>query len=215
MAIRRGSRLGPLITAERRVKAADGDGITRRIQAGAALLANPHLVTAAGHLRHGAAEIIARALAAAGQQEVPAWELRDRLQAARTYQTGPQIAWAATRFGSWTALREARFPAAPADAQPALVTEDGTAVDPDAVPVQPPLDGFPAVLAVGGALVPLAAVPLSAVAAWCRSSERWTAGHARADDRRRAELDRLTAAAGGDLSMTVGQARALADAGAA
>lgn len=203
MATRRGPRLARLIAFERGIARTEGAGIVGRIRSGAYLLADPALCTSSGHLRHGAADIIGRALVAAGQQEVPGYELRDRLQAARTYRTADQIAWATTRFQTWTALREARFPPAEgADgAQLALVDDGGDVVTEDGTPVQTEIA---LTLADLGRVVRLPALlTLRQVAA---QTGEWADRHARygeAIDRRRHALDLLLAAVDGDEDVLV------------
>lgn len=185
---------------QRAIARDDRRGIEARWLYGRALLGDPRKMSAAGRsLRDGAIEALIADARAVGST-LSRREIQYRLQCARTYPTVAQLRTAACAFEDWTAFREAGFPPVDdADQAPAEAAADH---EEELRRQHQQLDLFPAVVAG----VPFFQATLRQLAAHASEMERMTANYARRDTERREYLERLTAAVGGDLDATYGDA---------
>jgi hypothetical protein len=109
-------RTAQYLTAEKQIVAADGGGIWERWRYGLRLLADPEYISNGngGGLQHGSADRLIAAAQAKGLT-LSQRELQNRLQCARTYRTESQMRNIISRFATWFALVQARFPAIEGD----------------------------------------------------------------------------------------------------
>jgi hypothetical protein len=186
---------------EAAIAAADNSGIRQRWLYGLRLLADAEKIAPAGGLRHGVTEALIEAAARKGRK-LSASEIRYRVQAARAYPTEAQIATAVADFGSWTALREANFPAIEApDGEPLADYRTAEEVRRDSARHLADLTDRQ------GALFPLAmfepaTATLKELQAYATEQAEMTARFAARDAERAAYLDELVAAVDGDLDST-------------
>lgn len=183
---------------ERKIAAADGATILQRWAYGRDLLADPRMMAASGKsLRHGALEQLLAAARAKGHGELSEQEIQRRLRCARAYESEAQIRQAMMLFGGWFALISAGFP--PVDIP-------GDDVLCEAEPAQEPLDfGRWEQVEMFPGFEPSAT--LADLDRYCTSMERMTSNYLARDQKRRAHLGELAAAAGGDMTVSYDQAR--------
>lgn len=200
---------------ERAIAAADAGTIRQRWEYGRRLLCDPAATTDAGNLRHG---VIGGLLDAAAKtnRKLSEREIRYRLEAGRAYPCESQIRHARADFGTWSALREAGFPARDADPGDEPFDPRGAAEKARAADKQ---------LAFGdpedpGQLVLFEWFPdrefdvlatIAELRKYATEMAEWTTRQARRDADRLAYLDRLSAAVGGDESTTWEDAQAALD----
>jgi hypothetical protein len=201
------------------IAASDSGSIRERWRLGRSLLTDPEATTPAGHLKHGVlGKLIAKAAAAGAK--LTQTEISRSLRCGKAYPSEAEISRAATAFGNWWALVEKGFP-------PIEVT-----LDADTDSFDPRTDGerqrdavaelarlgdeaaskqltlfelFPADRF--GKLATLTELDKYAV----ECDER-TERHLEADRRRRAYLNQLFAAVGGNENATWEEAQAALDA---
>ena len=189
-------RYSTCLRRERKIAAADGATILQRWAYGRDLLGDPKMMAASGKSLHGALEQLLAAAKAKGH-ELSEREIQRRLRCARAYETEAQIGQAMMLFGGWFALIGAGFP--PVDIP-------GGDVPCESEPAQEPLDfgrweqvemfpGFTSSAALGD------------LETYCASMERMTSNYLARDQKRRAHLEELLAAADGDRGCSYDQAR--------
>lgn len=190
------------VQQEKAIAAADSGSIRQRWVWGLRLLRDPEAMSpGGGGLKHGVAATLIAAAAKRGLK-LSATEIRYRVQCARTYPTEAQIAKAIGDFETWSGLIAAAFPAyevAPEEPTadhrtPEEVRRDRARQLADLADPQ-------------GALFPLdrfepADTTLKDLADYATEQESLTARFAAHDAKRRAYLDSLVEAAGGDMSAT-------------
>ena len=101
---------------EKAIVGADTGGIWERWHYGGRLAVDPEYIANGngGGLQHGAADRLIEAAARAGLK-LNQQEIQRRLRCARTYPTEGQMRIVTTRFGTWSELVQAGFPAIDAD----------------------------------------------------------------------------------------------------
>lgn len=190
------------VRQEAAVAAADAGGIRERWLWGLRLLRDPDAFTAGGtQMKSGRADELVRALKAAGRK-ISQREIQYRLHAARTYGTDSQIAQISARFENWSSLIAADFPAV--DALPDEPLADHRT---DAERKHDHARALAEVLGEQGALFPLSdfeptTTTLKELAEYAAEMAELTERFHRRDEARRAYLESLVEATGGDLSVT-------------
>lgn len=102
-------KITPYVTAERRIKTDDTNGILHRRDYGLRVLADPSAVTKDGNLKNGVMEQLQAAGSKAGAK-IGKREIQRRIQCAKAYPTDEQLRHAMSQYGSWFALAKAGFP---------------------------------------------------------------------------------------------------------
>jgi hypothetical protein len=190
------------IRIERAIAAASVSDIRERWLWGLRLLRDlDAFAPGSTQLKPGRADELVSAAKSAGLR-LSEREIQYRLKVARSYPTEAQIAQAAAEFSHWTALVGAGFPAfeAPEGEPPADHRTEGERQRDHARAVTD-------ILGDQAALFPLSdfepvATPLKTLAEYADEMEEWTGRHVERDRKRRAYLEALIAAAGGDLSVS-------------
>ena len=197
-------RLTRYAKLEKAIASGDGVGITERWHYGHVLLRDDERVTPAGNLRDGQISKLIEAAQTAGRV-LSRREIQYRLQAARTYPTEAQLRKVLAQLETWWDLIQANFPAVEA---------------PDGAEPYDPRTGQPKPRSSAGAnALPSAHyeqtelfpkhdgdATLADLAAYQREMRDLTARFAARDNERAEYLDRLIAAAGGDLTWTLAEA---------
>ena len=197
---------------EAAIAASESSGIRQRWLYGLRLVNDAEKMSSGGGgLKHGAAEQLIAAATARGLK-LSAREIRYRIQCARAYPTEAQIGSAAADFESWRALCDAGFPPIERDAaEPdADWRTDSERTSDRARALTDHLDAQEAMFPLSR-FEPVETT-LKDLQEFVEEQERITESFAATSRKRRAELDRLTAAAGGDLSVTWAEAHRLAEA---
>lgn len=190
------------IRIERAISAAAVSDIRERWFWGLRLLRDPDaFAPGSSQLKPGRADELIRS-AKAAKLTLSEREIRYRIQCARAYPTDSQIRHACAEFEDWSSLRAAGFPAidAPEGEPPADHRTDAERQRDHA-------RALTDLLGDQGALFPLAdfephETPLKDLKAYAEEMAELTARFRKRDEDRREYLDRLIAAAGGDLSTT-------------
>jgi hypothetical protein len=191
---------------EAQITTADSAGIRQRWMWGLRLLSDQEKIAPAGGLKHGVTEALIEAAAKRGYK-LSGREIRWRLQCARAYPTEAQIGNAITNFETWFDLIQAGFPAydAPANEAPADWRTDAERThdrnrawvdSTNGMDAMFPLRDFEPVETTLEDLVIFMKQQLEI-------NENFAATYAK----RRAYLDDLIAAVGGDLTATWEQAQ--------
>ncbi|OJY47646.1 hypothetical protein [Pseudonocardia sp. 73-21] len=190
------------IRQEKAIASADAGGIRERWTWGLRLLRDPEaFAPGSTQLKPGRAAELIKAAEAAGLK-LSEREIRYRLQCARAYSTEAQILHACAEFEDWSGLRSANFPT--------YETPDGEPLADHRTDDERKRDHARALIDIvgdQGALFPLSdfepvTTTLKELDDYARQQAEITARFAAHDDRRRAYLDDLIAAAGDDLSVT-------------
>lgn len=190
------------VRQERAIASADAGGIRERWLWGLRLLRDPDaFAPGSSQLKPGRTDELVQAATAAGLK-LSEREIRYRIQCARAYPTEAQIRHAGAEFQGWTELRSAGFPP--------IAAPDG----------EPPADhrteaerrhdharALADVIGDQGALFPLSTfepvtTTLKELAGYAAEMAELTERFATRDRERSEYLERLIAAAGGDLSVT-------------
>jgi hypothetical protein len=187
----------------RAIAAADAGGIRERWMYGLRLLRDPEVMSSTRSLRHGVADQLV-AVAKANGLSLSAREIQRCIQCARAYPTEAQIRQALADFATWFELHSAGFPAYGApEGEPPADHRDASERARDArrqlVRRADEEDQ--------GTLFPLdryepTATPLKELRDYAHEMRALTTRFVSRDAKRFAYLDRLVAAAGGDLSMS-------------
>lgn len=207
-------RLTEYTAAEKAIAAADGGGIRERWLWGHRVLRDPSMMSDSGKsLRDGASAHLIRAARAAGAV-LSEREIRYRIQCARAYPTEEQFGNAVAEFRTWHDLVAANF-------SPVERPLDGGTPPDLRTAAQRRHDSARALLGhVGeqGAMFPPddydESTPLAELAEYCAQQEAINDRFAAKARQRRAYLDALVDAAGGDTTTTWGQAARLLAGGA-
>lgn len=201
-------RYGRYLRLEKNIAASDTGGILERWRYGRRLLSDGTATTPNGNLRNGVRERLI-AEAAAGGYKISKSEIAYRLQCGRAYETEAQLSTAREQYSDWTSLREAGFPPVemPADAEPydpreadekwrdfRSEQERRKAENPEQLAFELPS------MFSHDTYGPR--THLSDLIAACDESERMTANFVKRDNERRAYVDELLDAAGGNDQMT-------------
>lgn len=190
------------VRIERAISAAAKNDIHERWIWGLRLLRDPDaFAPGSSQLKPGRAEELIRSAKAAGFK-LSEREIRYRVQCARAYPTESQIRHAGAEFEDWSSLRAAGFP--PYDAEPGEPPADHRT---DAERQRDHARALTDLLGEQGTLFPLqdfepTETPLKILAAYAEEMAELTARFQKRDRERRAYLDALITAAGGDLSVT-------------
>lgn len=190
------------IRIERAISAASKSDIRERWIWGLRLLRDADaFAPGSTQLKPGRADELVRASKAAGYK-LTVREIQFRLQCARAYPTESQITNAGSQFEDWSSLRAAGFPPfeAPEGEPPA---DHRTEAERQRDHARALTD----ILGEQGTLFPLQdfepnETPLKVLAAYAEEMAELTARFEKRDRERRAYLDALIEAAGGDLSVT-------------
>lgn len=201
-------RYGRYLRLEKNIAASDTGGILERWRYGRRLLSDGKATTPAGNLRHGVlAALIADAKA--DGYKLTQTEINRRIRCARQYETESQISRVATDFDNWWDLVTAGFPQVevtdpgepydPRDADEKWrdfknEQERRKAENPEQLTFE--LPQFFSHDTYGPR------THLSDLVAACDESERMTANFVKRDSERRAYVDELLDAAGGNDRMT-------------
>jgi len=201
---------------EKAIAAHDRGGIWERWCYGRLLLVDDEKTTPAGNLRHGVLDKLIAASARDGLK-LNESEIQRRLRAGRAYPTEEQIRELLTQLGgpnpspvtdfeTWTGLWRAGFPPVPApeEARPYDPRETNELVSQQASSGARLLEH-----AVQGSLFPRDDDTLAEAGRWMVAQDELTARFVAAGDRRHEEYSALVKAANGDLTKTVGEAKAL------
>jgi hypothetical protein len=192
------------VRQERAITAADTSGIRERWMWGLRLLRDSEAMASTSSLRHGvAAQLIAAAgKDSHGRNRLGEQEIQRRLRCARAYSTEFEIRAALTDFATWDDLARAGFPAfeVPED-EPLADHRTDVELQRDHVRALEDLVGEQGALFPASDFEPIA-TPLKTLAEYADEMEEWTGRHVRRDRERRDYLNRLIAAAAGDLSVT-------------
>jgi hypothetical protein len=200
---------------EKAIAAADTGSIRQRWEYGRRLLVDKTKSTEAENLRNGALDGLVAAARRQGIANVGRREIQHRLQAARLYPGEAHIAYICARYESWGALRTAGFPPVqlPLDADPEpfdprtreeRARDAGQVLDSAEEKAAGQLDLF-------AYFKDDAFDELSTIAELRKHAvdmRDWTERQAKADDRRLAYVDKLSAAVNGDESKTWADANA-------
>lgn len=204
-------RYGRYQKLEKSIAASDTGGIKERWRYGRTLVTDSKRVTANGNLKHGVLEELIADAKSVGVK-LSKSEINYRMQCARAYLTEAEISTASGDFADWTSLRNAGFPPVElpggvdpdepydphaADRKPPQAPTQPTLVTADGKPV-PQFD--PPVRFSGDEHGPRSTI--EDLYAACKESEGYTERMAANDARRRAYVDDLAGAAGGDLTKT-------------
>ncbi len=192
------------VRQEKAIAAADSGGIRERWLWGLRLLNDAESIAQAGGLRHGVAEelIASAGKTPKGRNRLGAQEIQRRLRCARAYKTEAEIREALTEFGSWDELCRVGFPP--------YEVPNGEPLADWRTDTERAHDRARALAEMGSdqlALFPLdqfepVTTTLKELAAYAEEMAELTARFAERDRQRRAYLDDLIEAAGGDLSAT-------------
>lgn len=205
---------------EKAIAAADAGSIRQRWEYGRRLLLDSTKTTEAGNLKNGVLDGLTGAARRQGIANVGRREIQYRFQAARTYPGEAHIAHARARYETWTALREAGFPAVQLPLDASAEPYDPRTAEERARDAGAQLDR--AAKAAAGQLdlfeyfAPESFDELSTIAElrkYATEMSEWTARQAARDEKRLAYVDRLSVAVGGDESRTWAEAQAALDAG--
>lgn len=204
-------RYGRYLKLEKNIAASDTGGILERWRYGRTLVTDPRRTHPNGRLKHGEAAKLVTEAKASGF-ETSETEIRYRMQAARTYETEAEVANVVGEFRTWHDLIQARFPVVelPEGVDP------GDPYDPHATDRKPPKPAQQEPLTTAdGKPVPAFEPPVrfggdehgprstvEDLYAACKESEGYTDRMAVNDARRRAYVDDLRDAVGGDLTRT-------------
>lgn len=189
------------VRQEKAIASADAGGIRERWLWGLRLLRDGDAMSSEKSLRHGVTDQLVAAATGSGLS-LSAREIQRRLQCARTYSTDYQIRRALADFETWDELSRANFPAYEAlPDEPAA--DHRTQAERDHDHARALLDR----LGDQGALFPLSdfepvVTTLNELQTYAAQMRELTNRFAERDRKRRAYLDQLIDAAGGDLSMT-------------
>lgn len=200
---------------EKAIAAADTGSIRQRWEYGRRLLVDKTKSTESENLKNGVLEGLVGAARRQGVTNVGRREIQHRLQAARLYPGEAHIAYICAQYESWGALRAAAFPPVqlPLDADPdpydprtreEKARDTGQALDGAAEKAAGQLELF-------AYFKDDAFDELSTIAELRKHAvemREWTERQAKADDRRVAYVDKLSAAVGGDESRTWADANA-------
>lgn len=190
------------IRIERAISAGTRNDIRDRWQWGLRLLRDPDAFsTGSTQLKPGRADELVRAAKAAGFK-LTVREIQYRLQCARAYPTESQIANAGAEFEDWSSLRAAGFP--PFDAEPGEPPADHRT---DAERQRDHARALTDLLGEQGTLFPVEdfepnETPLKDLKAYAEEMAELTERFRRRDAERQEYLEKLIAAAEGDLSVT-------------
>lgn len=205
------ARFARYLREEQYITAQDNGGIRKRWEYGRRLLMDGKATHPNGRLKHGVGDTLVANATASGYK-LSLSEIRYRLQAGKTYDTEAKLAKILGEFDNWWSLIQAGFPQveAPDDAEsydPRDADErrrDARAeIDRrlTANPHQGELFAWnPPHQFRGDEHGPRST--LKELYAVCEESERYTAGMAEYDARRRAYLDECASAVDGDVSKT-------------
>lgn len=204
-------RYGRYLRLEKNIAASDTGGILERWRYGRELVTDRKRTTEAGNFRTGAIDEMITIGKAAGVS-LSRREIQYRAQCARAYPTETELRTARAQFADWTEFREAGFP--PVELPDGV--DPGDPYDPHAADRKPPR-GTPQepLTTSDGKRVPEFAPPvrfggdehgprstIEDLYAACKESEGYTDRMAANDARRRAYVDDLRDAVGGDLTKT-------------
>lgn len=192
------------VRQEKVISAADSGGIRERWMWGLRLLRDPEAMASERSLRHGVAEqlIAAAGVSAKGRNQLGEQEIQRRLRCARAYKTEAEIRAALTDFATWDELARAGFPSYEApEGEP--LADHRTDTEREHARARALLD----LIGEQGSFFPAAdfepiTTPLKDLVAYTEEMKDLTARFVERDRKRRAYLDSLIVAAGGDLSMT-------------
>jgi hypothetical protein len=190
------------VRQEKAIAAGVGDDIRRRWMSGLRYLRDSDVMAPSGKsMKHGAAEKLIAAAQAVGLT-LSEREIRWRIQCARTYQTESQIGNAITDFRTWFDLIQAGFPEYKApEGEPLADHRTEAEKRRDAARHLLDLVGEQGVLFPLDQFEPTEST-LKDLVEHTEQGEELTARFLEHDRKRREYLDRLIAAAEGDLSMT-------------
>jgi hypothetical protein len=192
------------VQQERKIAAADTNGIRERWQWGLRILNDPEAMTESGKsLRTGVTEQLIHAAAKVGLN-LSRREVQWRIQAARTYKTEAEMRNAITQFKTWFELIQAGFPSYEApDGEPLADhrTAAEIARDRAAAIARHALDHLQPTLFPTDRFEP-ELVTLKELRDYTDEMSEMTARFVAHDTERRKYLDQLVKAAGGDESMT-------------
>ena len=190
------------VRQEKAIAAADSGGIRERWMFGLRLLRDPEVISSTGKsLRHGVADQLIAA-AKSNHMTISAREIQRRIQCARTYPTEAQIRQVLADFGTWFELHSAGFPPYEApEGEP--LADHRTETERERDWARALLD----LIGEQGALFPLdqfdpVTTTLKELDDYTGQMEALTARFRARDQRRRAYVDSLVAAAGDDMSMS-------------
>ena len=207
-------RYGRYLKLEKNIAASDTGGILERVRYAQALLDNRAKTHPNGRLKHGVtAELIG--IAASIGVKLSDTELRYRMQAARTYDSEAKLAKISGEFANWWALIQAGFPSIEVADEPDSDESRMSRKDPMKPPTQEPLptvDGKPVpefsprIRFGGDEHGPRSTI--EDLYGACKESEGYTERMIANDAKRRAYVDDLASAVGGDLTKTWYEAEA-------
>lgn len=199
---------------EKAIAAADSASIRQRWEYARRLLVDPTKVTPDGNLRNGVIDALISAAARQGIR-IGRREIQYRLQAGRAYPSEAEIAQLVAQYETWKELIQAGFPV--------VALPLGADIEPfdPRTPEEKARDagqmlGMAAEKAAGQLELfehfkPEAFDELSTIAELRKHAtemREWTERQLKADDRRFAYVNRLSAAVGGDESKTAAEAEA-------
>lgn len=190
------------VRQENAIAAADAGGIRERWMWGLRLLRDADAFTPGStQLKPGRADELVQAIKGAGRP-ISQREIQYRLRAARTYQTDSQIAQISARFENWSSLIAADFPAVES-----LPDEPLADHRTDAERKRDRARALADVLGEQGALFPLdsfepVTTTLKELAEYAAEMAELTERFHRRDEVRRAYLESLIDATGGDMSIS-------------
>ena len=210
-------RYGRYLKLEKNIAASDTGGILERWRYGRTLLTDPKRTHPNGRLKHGElAKLVTEAKAAAF--DISDTEIQRRMQAARAYETEAEVSHAVRQFGTWHDLVAAGFP----QVELPDGVDPGEPYDPHAADRKPPKAASQEPLTTSdGKPVPEFSPrirfggdehgPRSTIEdlyGACKESEGYTDRMIANDAKRRAYVDDLASAVGGDLTKTWYEAEA-------
>lgn len=189
------------VRQEKAISAADRGGIRERWMWGLRLLRDPEAMSSEKSLKHGVTDELIATATARGYK-LSAREIQRRMQCARTYRTEGQIRRVLADFETWDELSRANFPPYEADENEPLA-DHRTETEQEHVRARALLD----LIGEQGALFPASMfepveTQLKDLVAYAEEMRDLTSRFVKRDEERRAYLNRLIEAAGGDLSVT-------------
>jgi hypothetical protein len=206
------ARFARYLREEKYIAALDTGSIRRRVEYGWRQLADRKVTHPNGRVRHGVDEALVLNATLSGYK-LSVSELRYRRQAGKTYDTEAKLANMLASFDTWRDLIQARFPAVdvPDDDGEMPDRRDADEKRRDAANTRKQLtaamENYPTLFDWdpphqfrGDEHGPRSAI--KELYAVCDESERYTAGMAANDTKRRAYVDECAAAVGGDLDKT-------------